>query len=316
MGTYQFTIVTEHHHTLKNVALILSGAAAAAMCAAYLRRRSQRRASPASASLSDAAVGAAVLETRAAIDALLANQYGRPEEVLKELFECSVSSYSEQVGILTERHCAALQDFTGERGEAVALELGCGVGAIAFELARSFPHVLAVDASKACINAAKTMKERGWMRYTATVEGELTQERTASVPEDIERERVNFIAADLSALPTALTGPFDAVVAANVLCRLPEPAVLLRRLPALVRPGGVAVLATTCDWQEGCTPREHWLGGYKDKQGKEVRTMEGLHEVLGEDFELVAEKDLAVVARHNARRYRLGVSHATVWKRR
>lgn len=37
------------------------------------------------------------------------------------------------------------------------------------------------------------MKERGWMRYTAVEEGELTVERTAVVPEDVDRGRVRFM---------------------------------------------------------------------------------------------------------------------------
>lgn len=38
----------------------------------------------------------------------------------------------------------------------------------------------------------QTMKERGWMRYTAVEEGDITVERSAVVPEDIDRSRVRF----------------------------------------------------------------------------------------------------------------------------
>ncbi len=38
----------------------------------------------------------------------------------------------------------------------------------------------------------QTMRERGWMRYTAAEEGELSKENTAVVPEDIDRSRVRF----------------------------------------------------------------------------------------------------------------------------
>lgn len=41
-------------------------------------------------------------------------------------------------------------------------------------------------------HTAQTMKERGWMRYTAVEEAEITVERTAVVPEDIDRTRVRF----------------------------------------------------------------------------------------------------------------------------
>lgn len=42
----------------------------------------------------------------------------------------------------------------GERGDAVALDIGCAVGGASFELARSFPHVLGIDYSQHFVNAA------------------------------------------------------------------------------------------------------------------------------------------------------------------
>lgn len=39
----------------------------------------------------------------------------------------------------------------------------------------------------------QTMKERGWMRYRSVEEGDITVERTAVVPEDVDRDRVTFM---------------------------------------------------------------------------------------------------------------------------
>lgn len=55
----------------------------------------------------------------------------------------------------------------------------------------------------------QTMKERGWMRYTSVEEGELTAERVAVVPEDIDRRRVRFQQGDACNLPPQL-GQVDA----------------------------------------------------------------------------------------------------------
>jgi len=46
----------------------------------------------------------------------------------------------------------------------------------------------------------QTRKERGWMRYTAVEEGDITVERSAVVPEDIDRSRVRFQQASLCVL--------------------------------------------------------------------------------------------------------------------
>ena len=69
---------------------------------------------------------------------------------------------------------------------------------------------------------------------------------------------------DACALPQQL-GPVDAVLAANLLCRLPDPLRFLGRLPSLVNRGGVVVLVSPYSWLAAWTPHEKWIGGYTDK---------------------------------------------------
>ena len=69
---------------------------------------------------------------------------------------------------------------------------------------------------------------------------------------------------DACALPPDLA-QLDAVLAANLLCRLPDPSKLLARLPALVKPGGVLVLVSPYSWLPGWTPKEKWVGGFNGK---------------------------------------------------
>ena len=67
--------------------------------------------------------------------------------------------------------------------------------------------------------------------------------------------------ADLCRLPKNLV-QFDAVLAANVLERLPDPANFLDQLSTLVKANGIAVLASAFSWSEKCTPKDSWLGGF------------------------------------------------------
>lgn len=67
--------------------------------------------------------------------------------------------------------------------------------------------------------------------------------------------------ADLCRLPQNLV-QFDAVLAANVLERLPDPALFLDQLAKLVRANGIAVLASAFSWSEKCTAKDSWLGGF------------------------------------------------------
>ena len=72
---------------------------------------------------------------------------------------------------------------------------------------------------------------------------------------------VHCLQADLCRLPQNLI-QFDAVLAANVIERLPNPALFLDRLSSLVKPDGVVVLSSAHSWSEHNTPKENWLGGF------------------------------------------------------
>ncbi len=71
----------------------------------------------------------------------------------------------------------------------------------------------------------------------------------------------NALQGDACALPSNLA-PVDCVLAANLLCRLPEPTAFLDRCRTLVKPGGVLVLVSPYSWLKGWTDKAKWLGGY------------------------------------------------------
>ena len=67
--------------------------------------------------------------------------------------------------------------------------------------------------------------------------------------------------ADLCRLPQNLV-QVDAVLAVNLLERLPNPALFLDRLSTLVKATGIVVLASAFSWSEECTAKDSWLGGF------------------------------------------------------
>ena len=89
-------------------------------------------------------------------------------------------------------------------------------------------------------------------------------------------------------------GDFDLVVAANLVCRLPNARPFLARLAQLVRRGGVLFLTTPFTWMEQFTPKENWLGGYYDAAGCPVDSFATMSALLNEHFTLVAVDDMQV----------------------
>lgn len=192
-----------------------------------------------------------------------------------------------------------------------ALDLGCAVGRSAFELSRRADAVLGIDFSNAFIATANEMKSVGRIACRVPVEGERTELFEAIVPPGLNPSRVVFETGDACDLRPDL-GMFDLVLAANLLCRLPEPRKLLLRLPQLIRPGGFLLLATPFSWLPEFTPREHWIGG---REG-DAPSFDILKEILAPDFELELTRDLPFLIREHARKFQLGFSLGSRWRRR
>ena len=68
------------------------------------------------------------------------------------------------------------------------------------------------------------------------------------------RSRLSFYQGDACNLSSDL-GQFGCVLAANMVCRLPNPFEFLDRLPSLVAPGGTLVITSPYSWLEEFTPK-------------------------------------------------------------
>lgn len=193
---------------------------------------------------------------------------------------------------------------------ATALEAGCSVGAAAFELARTCLRVEASDYSSSFIAAADLLRQQGRLDSSRMVQGECTAPFTAVVPPEIDRSCVTFSVQDATTLPLGL-GPFDVVLAANLICRLPDPEAFLSRLPSLVKPGGQLLLTTPFTWLEEYTPRDKWIGGGTNGPSSE----EELTRRLSGEFRLHRRVDLPFLIREHERKYQLGIALGTSWIR-
>jgi len=198
--------------------------------------------------------------------------------------------------------------------DARALDLGCAVGRSTFELARYCADVTGIDFSQSFIRAALEIRKNGHIHFDRIEEGILTTRCKASVPEDIDRDRVHFEVGDALKLRPTL-GDFDVVLAANLLCRLEDPIQLVLKFPQLLRPGGQLILASPYSWSRDFTPLPKWLGGYEN-DGRRYDTFVTLTKFLEGDFDLVRTRELPFLIREHARKYQWSVSHASVWLRK
>ncbi len=194
--------------------------------------------------------------------------------------------------------------------EARALDVGCAVGRSSFELAGYCREVIGIDHSQAFIAAAEKIRTAGELPYEYAIEGTRNAPALARVPKRIDPARVTFRVGDAMDLPADL-GTFDVVLAANLLCRLPDPRVFLTRAASLVQPGGQLLLTTPFTWLEEFTPSANWIGG---RPGAESASE--LQALLDPDFELRQAKEIPFLIREHARKFQWSVAWGTRWVRR
>lgn len=188
-----------------------------------------------------------------------------------------------------------------ERG----LDLGCAVGRSAFEMSRACREVIGIDFSHAFIQTAEALRMGESLAYDRREEAALVTHLEARIPAEIDSTRLHFLQGDAMNLPENL-GVFDRVHAANLLCRLNDPAKLLVRLHSLVKPGGELILATPCTWLEEFTPARNWPKG---------GTFDWLLTSLTPSFTLVRQADEPFLIRETARKFQWTTSLVTVWLR-
>lgn len=195
-----------------------------------------------------------------------------------------------------------------------ALDVGCAVGRMTFELSRKVEFAVGIDYSQKFIRAAKRIQKSGRHSVLIKEEGDLFSRDTVHLPRNLNsrKRKVRFERGDASKIQKAL---FDVVTAINLIDRLPRPEQFLKQLSSLVLPGGTLILGSPYTWMSEYTPPSNWLGGYK--RGKESQwTAVKIVQLLKSDFRLIKRRDFPFLIREHRRKYQWGVSEVLVFRRK
>ena len=155
------------------------------------------------------------------------------------------------------------------------------------------------------------------LRYAIVDEGELMLRKSCSLA-DLGlagvAHKVAFAQGDACNLKPQFTG-YDFILAANLIDRLYDPTQFLAAIHERLNPGGLLMIASPYTWLSEHTPRAEWLGGFIE-DGREVRTLDGLHARLDAHFELVAPpRDVPFVIRETRHKFQHTLSEASFWRR-
>lgn len=149
------------------------------------------------------------------------------------------------LGAITEdlQHALVLRLIGDVTGRSV-LDVGCGDGKLAVELARRGAHVTAVDVSPAMIEAARTRAAAAGVRLDLRL-------------------------AATQALPFAAS-QFDIVTAITILCFVADAKPAFAEIARVLKPGGRLVIGELNRWSTWAAERRlrAWLGSALWRQGR------------------------------------------------
>ena len=199
-----------------------------------------------------------------------------------------------------------------------ALDLGCATGRASYELAKTFDLVEGVDFSTRFVQVGVKLKQDGFIAFSSKEEGSVSTNKKVTIQDlgyEKLKDKVLFWQGDACNMQPNLNG-YDLVMATNLIDRLYQPKLFLDSIHERLNDDGVLVITSPYTWQESSTKKEFWLGGYKDENGKDIKTLDSLKTILSEHFELVHVQDLDFVIKETARKYQHTISELSVWKKK
>jgi len=198
-----------------------------------------------------------------------------------------------------------------------ALDLGCAVGRTTFELAHEFDEVIGVDLSARFIQCASDLKEKGNQDYQIITEGELVKSLNADLSKlglSKQKNKVSFYQDDACNLGSQHKD-YDLIFAGNLLDRLQDPKKFLESIHRYLRVGGLLVMSSPYTLLKEYTPRENWIGGYRENE-QEISVFDGIKKTLEPHFSLVNKPiDVPFVIRETKRKFQHTVAELSCWKR-
>ena len=187
----------------------------------------------------------------------IANKYETPAVISSYLWshyadlmqdELALTAYREWAGLLTPHH-------------GLALDAGCAVGRLGFEMTDKADFVVGLDTSRRFIATARHLMTRRQLTFSLKEEGYLSRQVALTLPDAWDSSKVEFIVADALAIPFK-TGAAGSVASLNLLDKVPQPLVHLQEMNRVARTVDAQLLVSDpYSWSEEAAPEAAWLGG-------------------------------------------------------
>jgi len=188
-----------------------------------------------------------------------------------------------------------------------ALDLGCAVGGAVFGLRRYFDCAVGIDRSPLLLEHARNLRRARETTVHWAPEGFPVQPYLIQLPNGAATDGIDFLEADLNALPPDL-GLFDLVMIEKVPECLPDLRHFLAQIPGIVAPGGYFLHVSSYRWHADFTAPEKQLGSPAQAPAQ-------LDELLGPGMKRELRFNVPFILTNDAAGFSFGVAEALLWKR-
>jgi putative 4-mercaptohistidine N1-methyltranferase len=201
--------------------------------------------------------------------------------------------------------------------DSKVLDLGCGAGRLAFELAKTTNHVDGIDFTARHIQHCLDLKEQGQLRYAMPTQGEIFDFHEVTLESlgfEQSPENLHFAQGDGLNLKPQFTD-YDVAICYRVIEYSYHPQVLLQQLSQRVKAGGVVVLGSSYAWDQSITDLPNWIGGFK-RNGENLSSEVHLFEIMSAEFDLLEETQVSSQFELDQRTSQTANNHITIWRKR
>lgn len=140
-----------------------------------------------------------------------------------------------------------------------AVDLGCGMGNLAVEIAdRTGARVVGLDLDANLLRWGMLAASGEGFDFPIRTNANAFTTGSMQVERPVRGREIRFICGNVLDPPFE-PGSFEMATLVNVLDNVPYPAVALRQAIALVKLGGYILFGSPDSWNVGTTPRERWL---------------------------------------------------------
>ena len=154
-----------------------------------------------------------------------------------------------------------------KKSDGVALDIGCSVGRLSFELSKTHSYVIGIDTSISFIEKARDLLQKKSLEFDLIIEGLITEKRSCDFDAAFNYDHVDFVVADALALPFPKSF-FSTVTSINLLEKVSSPIRHLMDINRVLREKkSMFVFSDPFSWDESVSHPDHWLSGGTNGNG-------------------------------------------------